>query len=45
MPSSRFTDGNSPTVDGGERVDDVKVDISDNELLEFLKSNSKDDHA
>ena len=35
MPSSRFTDGNSPTDDGGERVDDVKVDISDDELLEF----------
>ena len=35
MPSSRFTDGTSSADDGGERLDDVKVDISDNKLLEF----------
>jgi hypothetical protein len=35
MPSSRFTDGNSPADDGGERVNNVKVEILDDELLEF----------
>ena len=35
MPSSQFTDGTSPADDGGEQLDDVKVDISDDELLEF----------
>ncbi len=35
MPSSRFTDGTNPADDGGEQLDDVKVDISDNDLLEF----------
>jgi hypothetical protein len=35
MPSSRFTNGTSPADDGGERLDDVKVDILDDELLEF----------
>ncbi len=35
MPSSWFTDGTSPANDGGERLDGVKVDIWDDELLEF----------
>ena len=35
MPSSRFTDGNSPADDGCEQLDNVKADILDNKLLEF----------
>ncbi len=35
MPSSRFTNENSPADDGGERVNDVRVEILDNEFLEF----------
>ena len=35
MPSSRFTDGTSPADDGGKGLDNVKVDILDDELLEF----------